>query len=152
MSSKLKSILNLKNKTTLFVGIGNVLKSDDGVGVAISDGIVETENVKKLTVEVSIENYIGKINSIKHNILVLIDCVDFKKEPGYYNLVNIDEIVDRTTNTHNISLQKLSELFKAPQIMILGVQPLKINFGEEISEEIQNTALNIIELINSSNN
>ena len=29
-----------------------------------------------LTVEVSLENYIGKINSINPDILVLIDCVE----------------------------------------------------------------------------
>ena len=38
---------------------------DDGVGVYISRRIKNRGNISSLTVEVSIENYIGKINSLK---------------------------------------------------------------------------------------
>ena len=52
----------------LFIGVGNVLKRDDGVGVLISQGIIESPDLLTLTVEVSIENYIGKINSLEPEI------------------------------------------------------------------------------------
>ena len=42
---------------------------DDGVGVYISKRIKTTDNISSLTVEVSIENYIGKINSLNPDIL-----------------------------------------------------------------------------------
>jgi hypothetical protein len=41
MFEELKSILAQKEKKKLFVGIGNVLKSDDGTGVYISRKIME---------------------------------------------------------------------------------------------------------------
>ena len=69
-------LMSQKDKKILFVGIGNLLKMDDGIGVYISRRIKERGSVSSLTVEVSIENYIGKINSLKPDILVLIDCVD----------------------------------------------------------------------------
>jgi len=103
-------LLDNRDKT-LFVGIGNVLKKDDGVGVFISQNLEKNALVDALTVEVSIENYIGKINSLAPEKLILIDCVDFGKDAGYYKLTDLNTMRDFTTNTHNISLGRLKELF-----------------------------------------
>ena len=82
----LKISLLRKDKKILFVGIGNLLKKDDGVGVYISTGIkIQTLEYSALTVEVSIENYIGKINILNPDILVLIDCVDMTSFPELIN-------------------------------------------------------------------
>ena len=138
------------NRKILFVGIGNVLKRDDGVGVFISNHIIPSQNRHTLTVEASIENYIGKINSLAPDILVLIDCLHFNSKPGYFELLEIDKIQDFTTNTHNISLNKIKELFHVPIILVLGIQPLSVNFGEEMSAEVIQAANQIIDIINSS--
>jgi len=143
----LSSLIQQTDKRKLFAGIGNVLKSDDGIGVYISNEIKETDTIQKLTVEVSIENYLGKINSLKPDVLVLIDCVDFGKTAGYYELLPAEKVKDFTFNTHNISLRKISELFKMP-VYILGIQPKRIDFGEEISDIVINTAQEIINIIN----
>ena len=137
----------LKDNKTLFIGIGNVLKSDDGVGVYISNNIKTRKNISSLTVEVSIENYIGKINKLNSDLLVLLDCMDFQQPPGYWNLIPVSGLTGHTTNTHNISLDKISELFNAPTY-ILGIQPQNIHFGEHLSPEVKIAANNIIELIN----
>jgi len=147
----LKQILNeKKGKSILFVGVGNVLKKDDGVGVYISKNLKETQNIKILTVEVSIENYIGKINSVNPDILILIDSLDFDQAPGHYDMLPIEKINGYTTNTHNITLDKVSELFNS-QVYILGVQPKTIQFGEGLSKEVRNAADNIIDEIISNN-
>ena len=87
MFKDLTKLLSQKDKKILFVGIGNLLKKDDGVGVYISRKIKNKGNISSLTVEVSIENYIGKINSLNPDILVLIDCVDMKSAPGTFKLL-----------------------------------------------------------------
>jgi hydrogenase 3 maturation protease len=143
----LSSLLQQTDKKKLFVGIGNVLKSDDGIGVFISDKIKESASIQRLTVEVSIENYLGKINSLNPDVLILIDCVDFGKTKGYTELLPAEKVKDFTFNTHNISLKKISELFKMP-VFILGIQPQNIDFGEEITEIVLNTAQKIINIIN----
>ena len=147
MSTNLKNLLSQNDKRILFVGIGNVLKQDDGVGVYISRNIKVTEHIFSLTVEVSIENYIGKINSLNPDILVLIDCVDLKQVPGSSRLLPLEEIQDMTFNTHNISLKRLSDFFKVPTF-ILGIQPEKVDFGENISYIVKKVANSIIHLIN----
>lgn len=148
MLKDLKDLLIQKDRKILFVGIGNLLKSDDGVGVYISNKIKSRANISSLTVETSIENYIGKINSLKPDLLVLLDCVDLKSSAGTYKLLDVSQIQDLTFNTHNISLSRLSEFFEMP-VFILGIQPEKVEFGENISYLVKNIADRIIKLINS---
>jgi hydrogenase maturation protease len=144
----LKNLLLKNDKRILFVGIGNLLKKDDGVGVYISSGIRKKPNIEALTVEVSLENYIGKINCIDPDILVLIDCVEMGSIPGTYRLMSVSQIDDLTFNTHNISLKRLSEFFKMP-VYLLGIQPGKIDFGENLSYLVNEEAEKIINIINS---
>ena len=147
MSDRLAELLTGKDRKILFVGIGNLLRQDDGIGVYISTHLRESGNIKVITAEVSIENYIGKINSTDHDTLVLIDCVDMKKEPGTFELIHPDRVHDMTFNTHNISLKRLSEFFRN-EILILAIQPEKIGFGENLSYIVRDAGNRIIELVN----
>ncbi len=148
MPDSLNNLLSQKDKKILFVGIGNLLRMDDGVGVYISSNIKNTSLISALTVEVSLENYIGKINSLNPDILVLIDCVDMKSTPGTHKLMSLSKIHDLTFNTHNISLKRFQDFFKM-QVYLLGIQPEKINFGENISYLVKEEADKIINIINS---
>jgi len=143
----LDHLLSRKDKKILFIGIGNLLKRDDGVGVYISNRIKNRNNITSLTVEMSIENYIGKINSLKPDLLVLLDCMELKSDPGTFKLLELNQIQDITFNTHNISLNRLSDFFNMP-VYILGIQPEKIDFGENISYLVRNNADKIINQIN----
>jgi hydrogenase 3 maturation protease len=134
-------------KEVLYVGIGNVLRKDDGVGVYISSKIRKTKHISALTVEVSIENYIGKINSLHPDMLVLLDCMELNLSPGSFRIAGIDQIDDHTFNTHNISLNRLGEFFAMP-VLILGIQPQQIDFGETLSFAVRETADSIIRAIN----
>jgi hydrogenase 3 maturation protease len=147
MSDTLNKILGQNDKKKLFVGIGNLLKTDDGVGVYISKRIRTNNSVLSLTVEASIENYIGKIVSLDPDILILIDCVDMKAIAGTFKLLSLSKIQDMTLNTHNISLRRLSEFFTMP-VYVLGIQPEKIDFGEDLSYLVKNVADKIIKQIN----
>lgn len=147
MLSDLKELISQQEKNILFVGIGNLLKSDDGAGVYISRKIKNSNHITSLTVEVSIENYIGKINSLNPDILIFIDCVDMKAPSGTCRLLPIEAVHDTTFNTHNISLNRLSEFFTMP-VYLVGIQPQKVDFGENISYIVMNVSDKIIEVIN----
>ncbi len=146
LQNKLKEILQIK--TTLFVGIGNALKSDDAVGIYICKNIEQTDKIKTLIVESGIEKFIGKINSLAPEVLILVDCTDFHKEPGFVDILPIDQIQDFTVNTHTISVKRISEFFKM-KAYLLGVQPENVKFGEEFSESVLNSANELIKKINA---
>jgi hydrogenase 3 maturation protease len=147
MFKELDLLLSRKGKKILFVGIGNVLKKDDGVGVYISLKIKNRGLVSSLTVEASIENYIGKIVTLNPDILILIDCAEMKLPAGAFRLMTLSQIEDLTFNTHNISLKRLSEFFTM-EVYILGIQPENIDFGENISYLVKEVADKIIKQIN----
>ena len=148
MPEELDKILSQKDKKILFVGIGNILRMDDGVGVYITRRIKDKDNISALSVEVSIENYIGKINSVNPDILILIDCVELGMPAGESRLLHVNQIKDLTFNTHNISLGRISDFFEMP-VFVLGIQPEKVAFGEKISYLVMNNADKIINQINT---
>ena len=147
MADKITELLERGDRTILFVGIGNLLRQDDGAGVYISNRIRERKNIRVITAEASIENYIGKINSTKHDLLVLIDCANMQRPPGTWDLILPEQVNDLTFNTHNISLNKLSGFFKK-EVMILAIQPETVAFGENLSYIVLEACRRIIELIN----
>ena len=147
LTESLSSVINQKHKKLLFVGIGNVLRSDDGVGVYICKRLNTNKNISTLIVEVSIENYIKKVNEYNPDILILVDCVNFNKKPGYVDFLPVERIKDFTTSTHNISLKRISEFFKM-KVLVLGIQPASLLFGEKLSPKVKEAADRIIKNIN----
>lgn len=136
-----------KDNTLLFVGVGNRLKSDDAIGIQICEKIKQSGRKQVLIVESGIEKFVGKINSISPDILVLVDCTDFNKEPGYFNLFPIGETHDNTLHTHTISLLRISEFFLM-KTYVLGIQPEFVGFGEVISPIVLKRANQILSFIN----
>lgn len=126
----------------LYVGVGNLLKRDDGVGVYMVNHLLG-HGKNGLVVEQSIEKYVGKINTMPHEILVLVDAVNFNQYPGYWKVIPACQLHDQTTNTHNISLRRITTFFKKP-VYILGIQPANVSFGEGLSDLIQDVADKII--------
>jgi hydrogenase 3 maturation protease len=143
----LQDILETSHKMIL-AGIGNVLKHDDAVGVYISNNIVPTSVIHPLTVELSIENYIGKINQVNSDTLILADCVHFNREPGYSRLIPLKQLIDHTTHTHNIALNKLNQFFQM-EVYVLGIQPKDVSFGEGMTPAVKTCADQLISLINT---
>jgi hydrogenase maturation protease len=149
MLYRLRQLLENPAKRILFAGIGNVLRSDDGAGVYICQNLKPSASWSVLIVETSIENYIGRINQCGADVLILVDCVDFGKDPGHCDLLPVEELLDLTFHTHNISLKKIAELFMMPA-WILGIQPADTSFGEELSLPVRNAAGSIIQMINNA--
>jgi hydrogenase 3 maturation protease len=136
-----------RSANLLFIGVGNVLKSDDGAGVVISRRIRERAGIRSLPVEVSIENYIGKINSMEPGEMVILDAMELNAKPGTYRILSLDMVEDATSTTHNISLGKLKGFFSFPT-HVLGIQPLNLEIGDRLSPPVQKTVNRIIEQIN----
>lgn len=147
MKQQLAKILNRKDNKILFAGVGNVMRSDDGVGVFIVSGIKERDHISTLLVEVSIENYIQKINTISPDILIIADCLDFNRQPGYANIIPVSQTKEFTVSSHNISLKRVSEFLKM-EVYVLGIQPADLRVGENLTPVVKQSAEKLIEIIN----
>jgi len=148
MKSDLTNLLSENDKTILFVGIGNALKSDDGIGIYICRHLEQSDKINTLIVESGIEKFVGKINSFQPDLLILVDCTDFNKSPGFSQLIPIEKVQDYTFHTHTISLRRISEFFQM-KTYLLGIQPQNVNFGEKFSVKVLEAAKDIIRQINN---
>ncbi|MDT8401475.1 MAG: hydrogenase maturation protease [Bacteroidales bacterium] len=147
MKGKVKKILCRNGSKILFAGVGNVLRRDDGAGVYIVSGIKAVGQYSKLLVEASIENYISKINSLAPDRLIIADCIDFNREPGYSGLVPIGQIHEFDVSSHNISLRRVADHLKM-EVHVIGVQPADLRVGENMTPAVKKASDEIIKLIN----
>ena len=149
MFDSFKPLLDATGKKLLFVGVGNRLKSDDAIGIIICEELEKRPFLDTLIVEAAIEKFVGKINSLAPDLLVLVDCTDFDRESGYFKMIHISDIPDNTFHTHTISLRRISEFFEM-ETFLLGIQPQNVKFGEIISQPVKDAAQKIIQYINSN--
>ena len=149
MRDQLREILCRRGAAVLFAGVGNVLRSDDGAGVYIVSSIQAKGNISTLLVEASIENYISKINSLAPDILIIADCIDFNREPGYSGIVPVSQIHEFTISSHNISLRRIAEHLKM-EVYVIGIQPADLRVGEKMTTPVQQEADRIIGMINET--
>ncbi len=131
------------------MGIGNVLKADDGAGVFLTGLIEPKKCIQTLIVEMGIENHIGKINSIHPDLTVLIDAADMKREPGYIDFIPMEATSNMTTHTHNIALKNLARhlLMKT---MVLGIQPADLTLGNPLSQPVRRSCESWAQKINAA--
>ena len=123
----------------VIVGIGNELRSDDGVGPALVARLKEKINAACIDVGLSPENYIGTIVKHKPDALLFIDAVDMDGPPATVKLIHADQIPEYGFSTHNMSPKLMIENIRGrthAAIMMIGVQPRTIEFGEGISREV----------------
>lgn len=147
MKKELTGILNRKGSDILFVGVGNVLRNDDGAGVYIVSQTETEGRFSKLLVEASIENYISKINSLDPDILIIADCIDFNRKPGFSGLVPVSRIKEFNISSHNISLRRVADHLKM-EVHVIGVQPSDLRVGENLTPPVREAADKIILMLN----
>jgi len=140
MLDHLKS--HLKGKVAI-LGIGNTLRSDDGIGSILASRIKDKVPYMVYDAGPSPENYLEKIIKDKPDNIVIIDAVDFGGEPGEAREVEGDDI--KTVNlfsTHNASISLTINYLQnnlKVDIIILIIQPKTIIFGDNLSPEITET-------------
>lgn len=137
MLDHLKS--HLKGKV-IILGIGNTLRSDDGVGSILASRIKDKVPFIVWDVGTNPENYLERIIKEKPDNVVIIDTVDFGGSPGEFRVLEAEDI--KTVNlfsTHNasisLSINYLQTSLKV-DIIILIIQPKSIVFGDRLSPEV----------------
>ena len=96
--------LHLVGKVVI-LGIGNTLRSDDGVGSILASRIKDKVPYLVYDAGPTPENYLGKIIKDKPDNIVIVDAVDFGGKPGEFRIVEGEDI--KTVNlfsTHNASI------------------------------------------------
>ena len=105
--SQLKNFLSDCEKL-IVLGVGNKLKSEDGVGPVIinklKDENIENENFLFIDAETVPENFTGKIRKENPTHLIIVDACLMDVQPGDMQIVNKYEFANIGISTHSMSL------------------------------------------------
>jgi hydrogenase 3 maturation protease len=147
---ELKSFISGAKKLAI-LGIGNELRTDDGLGPFIvenlnfEDSSVLIENVGSVP-----EAFTRPLAEFGAERIIMVDAADMQKQPGHVELVTKERIGGIALSTHSMPLSFLMiylEQETCGRTILLGVQPQNVQFGERMTPEIQDIAERIIQLL-----
>jgi hydrogenase maturation protease len=138
------------------LGIGNLLLKDEGIGVHLVQklaGIIDNANVKIIDAGTS-PDFLSLVDG---NIdkLIVVDAVKTGNEPGTIYRLTLDDLeLDSKSpvSLHEIGVLdslKIMALFdRLPEsTVIIGIEPKTIDFGLDLSPEVEEKLPEIINLV-----
>lgn len=139
----------LRGSKTVIVGIGNILKGDDGVGPLICQQLrsakICTELIDAGTVP---ENYIQPIIKKAPQNLLIIDAIDFGAPPGTISIFKPEQLNSFAFSTHALSPHLFVDLIHQEidvDVYIVGIQPAQTQLGQSVSAQVSKAVQSLID-------
>lgn len=134
----------MKNKAVI-LGLGNPLFSDEGVGIHLVQSLMQEEISERAEIVdggTDALYLLGTVEGTEH--LLVVDAIDGDGAPGSLYRFEGDQIAMGWKNrlsAHQIGFQEVLALARLQgrlpaQIVLLGVQPLSLDWGTEMTETV----------------
>jgi hydrogenase 3 maturation protease len=133
---------------TVVVGIGNVLKGDDGAGPKVCGVLNDKVTAEVIDAGTAPENYIGKIVQLAPKKMLIIDAIDFGELPGTVKLFNENDLEKFTLSTHLFIQTVTSEI--ETKVFFIGIQPMHLELGQDLSKQVADAVSTLTEGIKSA--
>ncbi len=155
-STKQRKEESVSRPSTLVLGVGNILLSDEGVGVRI------VEAMKGRELSDNVELFDGGTASVdlldslaNRDKVIIIDAVKGGNKPGtLYRFTPDDIAIQRQafTSLHQVGLLEtltMAEYLNCTprEVIIFGIEPKKVSWGLELSPEVTGVVPRVIELV-----
>ena len=139
----------------IVLGVGNELKSDDGVGPFIINKLKEEniENNKRLlfiNAKTVPENFTGKIRKENPTHIIIVDACLMGCEPGEMKIVNRYDFANIGISTHSMSLSFFVRYLEKDndfRITFVGIEPETMDWGEKPTPKVEKTAYEFIDTL-----
>ena len=138
----------------IVLGVGNELKSDDGVGPFIIkkliDDNIENENLILINAETVPENFTGKIRKEQPSHVLIVDACLMGAQPGNIKIVDKDDFANIGISTHSVSLSYFVNYLERDndfKVIFVGIEPETMDWGEKPTEQVEKTAYYFIDLL-----
>lgn len=131
------------------LGIGNELRGDDGLGLALARRLKGKLPFPVLEGGSAPENMLGRVRTMRPDVVVVVDAVDFGGEPGEVRTIGLDEVGPWGFSTHGPSIGPFLDFLREEGIrtVVLGVQPEDTNLGRGLSRPVLEAILRLEELL-----
>ncbi len=140
----------------IILGVGNLLFSDEGVGVHVVNELLKMNLPQNVSVVEGGTDGFRLLNVITEaDRLIVIDAVKGGADPGALYHFDIDDVQNCPpgfkTSVHQIGILEVIDLSslvgKRPCTTVIGVEPKSLKMGMELSPEVKAKIPRIIELI-----
>jgi hydrogenase 3 maturation protease len=124
----------------VIVGVGNVLRGDDALGPLLVQKLERRLGLPCIDAGSTPENHLGRVVREDPDTVLLVDAVELGLRPGAHALLQAGQLEERGLSTHDVSLRLcLEELGRRirGKVFLLGVQPLRLAFGQRMSRAIR---------------
>ncbi len=147
-AERLESLLREAKKIAI-LAVGNPLRGDDAVGVFVGKAIKDRVPADVYICEMMPENYLFRIASGNYTHAIIVDAADAKTKPGSIFFIEHDEIGDMAISTHAFPLSFTVDFLEGNGIktIVIGVQPKNTSISEELSEDVENAAKKLSEVL-----
>jgi hydrogenase 3 maturation protease len=148
MLTELKS--SLKGKRILLLGVGNRLRGDDAVGSLLIERLKGKVDVPLIDAGDVPENYLGPIEESGAELVLVVDAADMGAQVGDVALFDIEQVQGMSVSTHSANLGLLFQVIPPetrPEVLLLGIQPGNIEFGQGLSEPVRATLESLAEML-----
>jgi len=142
---------NCSRTKVVLMGMGNELRGDDGLGSYLARSLKGKVSAAVLDCGEVPESYTDKIKDENPETISIIDALDFGAQPGSLGIFKPEDIKDEPRiSTHKLPFKVLAQYLKEEtkaEIILIGVQPKNIGFGEKMSEEVTQSANLLVDLL-----
>ncbi|WP_434512092.1 HyaD/HybD family hydrogenase maturation endopeptidase [Desulfitobacterium sp. AusDCA] len=146
----------MQSPRIMVMGVGNILLSDEGLGVRFLEELAKKplpDNVELLeggTAGLELVHLIKEVN-----FLIIVDAINARTEPGSLFRFQPGDLQvfpeEYEVSFHQVGILEVLTLAKvlgqAPETLIFGVQPKLLEWGMNISPEIQALLPQLAEIV-----
>lgn len=143
---------------TLFIGLGNSLMQDDGIGLYITEKLRKDEFFDVFNCGPDAFRILNYLN--EHKRVIIFDAIDVNILPGTVICLNekgLFKFNDITRSIHQISalealkiMKLIDHKFSKTTIFFVGIQIGEVLINKPLTEEVKKSADLIIKLLNET--
>lgn len=146
-----------KARRICIMGVGNPQKGDDGAGPLVIKKLLSLIKKQRLKNILFIdcgempENFSGSIRKFQPDLTIIIDASISGRKPGTTYIVEPRNINFDDVSTHRLPLSifvQFLEQTMPTKVIIIGIEPQNLNFGDEFSPEVKYTIEEMVVLLN----
>lgn len=99
------------------------------------------------------ENLTADIRALSPRFVLIVDAASMAQPPGTVRLVDPANVAGASFGTHGLPLTVLADYLRAETgcaVLIVGIQPATVEYGEELSPAVAAAADAVVELIRAA--
>jgi len=147
----LEKLGRLAARRTVLLGMGNMLRGDDGFGPELAERVSSSGLMPAIDAGTTPENQVGAVARLEPEAVILADAVHMGSEIGTLDLLAAGDLLEASTaGTHALSPGMVMDRIAGEtgaEVFMLAVQPGSLGFGQPMSDEVRKAVETAVEAL-----